>query len=1270
MCPASLGAETLPLGETVATSRRFEWRAVTLEGAADLVAQLPLGPEAARALDVARRRIASLRDDAPELIPPLVAAVPGESGLAALVHARAPRASLAAALPLDEARALALGGALARLLRALDARGLALDSLSPDDLLHDPATGRTAVTGLARLRLAAGREPRVPTVAWGALLARVLGAEETPSGFLLEGLAARGVSPATASLVRDALRGDPAVLERGTALLERAAALAPPGGADAPLARALRERASRGLEATLRGPLGLTLLVLGPTSAPATGEPAASETGVVSLAAVEASTGALVQLRTARLAPGASLEAVRAARARVEADFEAARRSLSGAVPLVRFRAPALDAWLARSGSPELRRDEAYALSAWGTAAPAPALRPVAPLERVSVSREGASVRIALRPRAAGKALLVRARPGEAVLVPADGEPVFRGDVPEAGTVVEDEVEAGTSPRYAAFALGPHGEPSPALHARLEAAAELGKLSATSGVGKVLLRWEGVPAGARAVVVRTGSPPPASPEAGELAFWGLSRSTIEVAGEPGAVLHARAFVLRADGTFSRGLAAEAEVWGPPEPVTALAADASQEARVRVTWQWPARRERLTAARLRREPALPSGDVALDLAGSPGWLDDSPPLGIPVKYEVVTDSLGAEAVAGTTTLAWAELPAFTAEGAGEAVALAWTLPPGAPADATVRVVRRLDRAPADLDDGDPLSLAPGSHEHLDQPLPAGTVARYRAGLVLASGLARSPGRTAEAAALEKAGALANLVLASKKKAIEVRWDEPPAGVDDVALYAGPLGKDPVAYDRAAFLAGKPVRLEPAAGVLQRIKAVPKLRGREDASGQIAGEAVAWDEVEGLRSVPGPGTVEILWSAPPSTAEVVVRRRLDVKDSPWQELPVPAGATSAKDEPPKGKGCVYKVSLRFTAGGASVESEGQEVKETARELPPELGTPAPRARTTPGAVVLTYFEPRAKVNYTGVVVYESARSPADVEAAFRKLGREHHLAADLPALGLDLAEVAQKDKNPAPKVDVELPVRDDVPRPTTLVVATRNGPVRRVHAVLRALRLPGGALALRVQPDEKTGKPRLEWSLPRVDERVKLSRLELRRALNDPDQEIPAKEKEKLEAPFSQALAENATSFTDVGAEDGVTFAYTLAATFDAGADRFEVASQPASVRGGRPGGKLGLAATQARGMFGFKKPPSVEVTVKRDGGAGAFPAFQVVRSVEGTKGEVVAATFDGGEALPPVLKDEDLAAFTPGMTLVYTLKLTRYLDARRVEVGSPAKVKLG
>ena len=61
----------------------------------------------------------------------------------------------------------------------------------------------------------------------------------------------------------------------------------------------------------------------------------------------------------------------------------------------------------------------------------------------------------------------------------------------------------------------------------------------------------------------------------------------------------------------------------------------------------------------------------------------------------------------------------------------------------------------------------------------------------------------------------------------RWKEPSARVDDVALYAGPLGRDAVAYDRAAFLAGQAVKIDAPAGVLQKIKAVPRLKGREDA-----------------------------------------------------------------------------------------------------------------------------------------------------------------------------------------------------------------------------------------------------------------------------------------------------------------------------------------------------------------------------------------------------------------------------------------------------------
>src|SRR5581483_12358764 len=150
---------------------------------------------------------------------------------------------------------------------------------------------------------------------------------------------------------------------------------------------------------------------------------------------------------------------------------------------------------------------------------------------------------------------------------------------------------------------------------------------------------------------------------------------------------------------------------------------------------------------------------------------------------------------------------------------------------------------------------------------------------------------------------------------------------------------------------------------------------------------------------------------------------------------------------------------------------------------------RARIAPGQLAVVYFEPKAKINYTGVLVYESPRPLAEVQAAFKKLAREHHAAEDLP-LGVELAEVAQKDRSATPKVEALIDVTDAAPRATTLAVVTRNGPVRRLVALLRALRLPAGALALRATLDEKTGKPRLDWSATKA-------RLELRRALDDPD-----------------------------------------------------------------------------------------------------------------------------------------------------------------------------
>ena len=149
----------------------------------------------------------------------------------------------------------------------------------------------------------------------------------------------------------------------------------------------------------------------------------------------------------------------------------------------------------------------------------------------------------------------------------------------------------------------------------------------------------------------------------------------------------------------------------------------------------------------------------------------------VAREFATSLLGVEARAETAAAPWAELDAFTAEGAGEACALAWRLPAGATAEARVRIVRKLGAAPADLDDGEVVALpepdgaardgASRDGATLDGPLPAGTKAHYRAGLVAASGMARSAGLAAAAVALEKAGTLAELVLTPKKKAVEIR-----------------------------------------------------------------------------------------------------------------------------------------------------------------------------------------------------------------------------------------------------------------------------------------------------------------------------------------------------------------------------------------------------------------------------------------------------------------------------------------------------------------------
>lgn len=1229
------------LGEALspgaATSSRFEWRRAERDGSADLVAKVAKDATSSASLLVEARRVVSLRDRAPDALAPLVDIVQ-EGGVTALVFARAPGHALLGA-PLDEARALALAARLARFVQALAASGLS-HPLDAGDLIFDPASAQLTVTGLSRLRPAAGMDPRVAVVAWGEVLARVLGTPRTPRGYRLEALyASEGREPprpATVALVRDALAGDEGALDRA---LEGAARH--DGGV-------LRGLARSGLSATIVGPLVYHVFDADPPSE-----------GIATLRALCARTGSLVVVRTADARGD-----FRAARSRVEEEFDRARAERAPLrTPLLRFRATAIDPARARAMAPEVRREEAFAVYAWGDAAPVPVLaRPLA-LGRFEVARDGDRARFTIDAGAATRVLVVSGPSSEPLVAPEDGTRVAELE----GDALRAPLEAPLAGRWAAFPLSEHEAGVPSYASLEPVVEELARFEGEPGVGRVAFAWS-LPPGSIVHVRTSREREPGTPLEGELAYWGRRLSRIEVPAAAGETVFARAFIYRENGTFSRGRGARAESWSPPEAVTAFAADSSAERSVKLSWQWPRERARIQAALLRRDPAPPGGAVPIDPQGPPTFEDRSPPLGAIVKYELAVVSGGIEATAEATALPWAELAAFKAEGAGEAVALSWSLPEGASPDVQPRIVRRLDRAPADLDDGDLVPVFGGT-EQLDAGLAAGTLVHYRAGLVFASGLQRSQGLVASAAVLEKAGALADLVVTPKKKALEVRWAEPRERVDDVVLYAGPEGRDRRDYDRAAYLAGKPVRLDAAPGVPQRVRVVPRLKGREDASGALVVLGSAWDEIENVVARPGPGSVELAWSVPPPGCEVVVKRRLDVKDAPWEELKVLEGSTTSfRDEPPRGKGCVYKVALRFRTQDQSIESDGVERREQSRELPPELGSPAPRVRQAPGQLGVVYFEPKAKINYSGVVVYESPRSPQEVQAAFKALGREHHVAEDLP-LGVDLVEVAQKDKSPTPKVEVAIDVREPGARATTLVLATRNGPVRRLIAVLRALRLPAGVLSLRATTDEKSGKPRLDWTLPGATG-ARLARVELRRALNDPDQELPPKERERLEAPFVQALAEGATSFTDASADDGVTFAYTLAATFEDGPERFEVSSAPASVRGGKPGGKLLVAAAQARGVFGFKKPPSIELTVKREGGQGAWPAFQIVRTLEGAKGEVAVASFEGGETPPGAFRDDDLAAFSAGMTLGYALKLSRYLDARRVELGAPAKAKLG
>src|SRR5205085_1534807 len=103
----------------------------------------------------------------------------------------------------------------------------------------------------------------------------------------------------------------------------------------------------------------------------------------------------------AALVPGADAEvaAARALRLRAESGLEGA---------------------LGRALAPELRRDEAYAVYAWGRELAPVAVSTPPSLDKLAIS-PGASPRLAVRARGAGRVTIVRAEPGKAVLLPSDG---------------------------------------------------------------------------------------------------------------------------------------------------------------------------------------------------------------------------------------------------------------------------------------------------------------------------------------------------------------------------------------------------------------------------------------------------------------------------------------------------------------------------------------------------------------------------------------------------------------------------------------------------------------------------------------------------------------------------------------------------------------------------------------------------------------------------------------------------------------------------------
>ena len=1131
--------------------------------------------------------------------------------------------------PLAPGALLSVAADLARLAEALAELGLAWP-LTRDDLRQDEATGQVGVSpqALPRLELALGQDPRAASCGWGAILAELLGAPRRaggpggsdPGGYALEE-ASCAAPPALLAAVRAALRGEGAP----HALLDAAlgAALGPsglPAAGPRPAHEARLATARAGAVATLdlepqhddpqRGPFLLLA------------RDAASTPDVAAWLALDLQLDAVVRLELpahAEADPAAVL-------ARREA-FRAARADglLTG---------PPLDPALRAARAPAVRGGEPYAVTPCllpaDPAPPPPAA--AAPPPVLVASARGSTLTLTVEAAPEAEAvLLVRGRPGQALLLPEDGELLRALDPGDLPATVEDPAP-GPGARYAAFPLraGVAGPPARTGGTALEVRA----LTATPGIGAIELTWE-APAGA-VVLLRAGAAPLQGPADGQPLLWARERQRlVHDCLDPDQEVHYLACALGPGGTLSAGLAASAVALGPPPALGEVRAS-SQVGRVTLAWTWPAGRS-YDRVRVRREPGWPEGEREVLRAAEPCLVDADAPLGRRLGYTLRT-ALGShvsrlESEAAGAALA--EVAALHARPAGGAVELELELPPGLPAGSEVQVCRNLEREPRDMQDGTPLTVGP-ELRLLDGSLEPGRPAWYRACLVLDG--RRSPGVVARATPVEPAGPLREVAVEGQQGRIVVRFTPPAERCERVMVLAAPRG-EPLREVECGN--GGPVEIEATPGVPWRVRLVPVHQGCADAAQGVEREATAWDDLSELAAEPGPDGVLLRWRPPAgSPAGYLLEHRPKGRaDEPWTQLRLPAAQGEHLLALPPRR--TYELRLRCAWGEGPLDGvPAHTVEATALALPPALGDP--ELALAPGEVRARYLPapPSERLHWERTVLYLSERAPGQVRAALA--GREWFRDDEAAALGLREAASRPRAKQretlsaPAPA------------QPGTALLASANGPLRRVLRLGPAVDLPADVLRLSPEP---AAAPAVRWSRPALGP-VRLARLVLRRGLEEAVDGLPAGELEELSLPRQHELSPQDERFEDQDALPYVSWGYQLEATLEADGERAEVQG-PRLVVPAIKGGTLRPVPAQARGFLSKKQ--LIEVAFQ----AGpptprAWPAFELVRCVaDQREGKVVARYAGGGP--PPQVEDADLGAFTKGTRLTYRVRLVHARD---------------